>query len=124
VRSDRAPRRHGVRDGNHQSNRSSEALGEGDPFQLCRAQLSLEVAQTALDLNQDRLIRAAEDHVRSATVWREANGDLQAHLPRGMRGCPDLLCDRQLPRIPQPDAIGGEESHGKAMSNPASKARD
>ena len=123
MRSDRAPRRDRVRDGNHQPNGSSEALCEGDPFQLCRAQLSLEVAQSALDLNQDRLIRAAEDHVRSATVGREANGYLETHLPRGMCRCPDLLGERQLPGIPQPDALGREESHRKTMSHTTGKPR-
>jgi hypothetical protein len=81
MRSYRASRGSRVRNSNDQSDLSFKALGQSGPLQLGCSQLSLEIAQSPLDLNQHRITRTGKDHVSGASVRRRRYRNLQAHLP-------------------------------------------
>lgn len=123
VRGERSPRRGRIGHRNHEPNLSPEALREGDPLQLSGAELSLKVAQPALDLNEDQLTHAAQDHVGRAAVGRRCDRYLQTDLPGPMSCRPDQLSHAQLPGIPETNPIGRVEPHGQPMADPSSESR-
>jgi hypothetical protein len=98
-----------VRNGNDQPDLTSKPLRQGDALQLRGAQLSLEVAQSPLDLNEEHIGPTGEDHVSGTPVRRQCHGNLQPHLPRGMRRRPDLFREGQLTRIAETNSVGWVE---------------
>ena len=90
-------------------------LDQRRPFELCRAQLGLQVDEPPLDLDVDRFVGTAEDEIGRASVSK-AHGLLDARMPRRMGVSNDGLNGLELPAIPESDAVRGKEPEAELVA--------
>lgn len=114
----RLPRRGMVRHGQYETHLPSEPLCQGHSFQLRGPQLSLEIAEPALNLDQEDLCMATQDHVGSSTIRRPRHRHLEAHAPRLVRLGRDLVGQRQLARVPSRTPSSGYRRTERCCPNP------
>lgn len=99
MRRHRPPRRGQVGHGQYEPHLTSQSLCHGHSLQLRGAELRLEIAEAALNLDEDHSRRAVQDHVRSPAIRRPRDRHFEANTPGVVRFGPDPVCQGQLPRV-------------------------